>query len=518
MASGNTQHSPSVDSFLRTRLQILQFMLGGQLTLSEPLRELLNQQPVGVFLLSATGDSVFTNQYALDLVSVPRADGTAMWSERLEYANEQGEPIDVQQLPSVRALSGAPAEVATIRVRNPQSDASVRIHAVSEAIRDDAGTVLGSASISIAASDLGRDFSWGSRLAVSALVDQAPYPLAIVDDQMRYVAHSHAWLQQHEISAQTIVGRAHDEVFCDPDPAWPTIRDEALAGTPHHEQARRIIDAAGHVRYVYQQVVPWRTQLGGIGGLVLHRRDVTERVEAIDALERMNRRLSATNDALEQFAYAASHDLREPLRVVGQYAQLLARRYGDTIDERGQRYLRYLVEGTERMSEMVSGLLAYAVAEPSDLTQPVALDAVLAEVVASVRGATEAAEATFVLPTSGVMLEGDAALYASVFRNLVMNALKYRSPDRAPRVEFVVVVAQNAAEVTVTDNGRGFTAEQQERMFRLFQRLDNVGDVEGTGLGLALVRRQLAVMGGTITAEGSVGVGARFTLTAPRAQ
>jgi PAS domain S-box-containing protein len=511
------QRRIEIEPFLQTRLDILQFMLGGQLDLSPALQELLNEQTVGVFVLAASGESVFTNQYALDLLRVPRSDGTAQWSEVLEYLDLDGSLIALEHLPSVRALAGMACGPETIQIRSVRTGLSVSIHAIAEPVRDANGEVLGTVAVSIADRDIGRDFSWGSRYAIDALVEQAPYPLAIVDAEMRYLAHSQAWLAQPEVLESRILGRSHEEVFQEPDPSWASIRDRALAGETHSEQGRRIPAPNGRSRFVDLQVVPWRTPLGGLGGLVLHRRDVTARVEAVAALERTNQRLRATNEALEQFAYAASHDLQEPLRVVGQYAQLLARRYDDALDERGQRYLGYLVDGTARMSEMVAGLLAYAVATPTEQAGPVALDALVTDVLQSLNDQLAAPDVTVVHPPSGFTLSGDAALYASVFRNLLSNAIKYRSSERPLRIEVTAHQEAGEAVIAVSDNGRGFTPEQQERMFRLFQRLDNVEQTEGTGLGLALVRRQLAVMGGSISAMGTPGVGAVFTIRAPLA-
>ncbi len=236
--------------------------------------------------------------------------------------------------------------------------------------------------------------------------------------------------------------------------------------------------------------------------------DVTERHAAREALER-------SNAELQQFAYVASHDLQEPLRMVVSFLQLLDRRLGDTLDERARRFLDYAVDGGQRMQKLIHDLLAFSRVQTHG-DDPEAVD--LAGVM---RSAMRNLEATVVevggevhwdeMPT----VHGDRSQLVQLMQNLVGNALKFHR-DETPRVEVSGSDDIDGWHISVADNGIGIPSEHAERIFEVFQRLHGRGAYPGTGIGLAICKRIVERHGGRIWVESAPGAGSTFHLILPK--
>ncbi|AGB36004.1 sensor histidine kinase [Natronococcus occultus] len=248
--------------------------------------------------------------------------------------------------------------------------------------------------------------------------------------------------------------------------------------------------------------------------------------------QRYRERLEASNEQLEQFAYAASHDLQEPLRMVSSYLSLLERRYDDDLDEDGQEFLAYAVDGAERMREMIEGLLAYSRVETQgDPFEPVDLEAVLEDVVDDLQFRLEETDASISIG-SLPRVEGDDDQLRQVFQNLLENAVEY-SGDGPPTVritaerETACGSTPEAAEsvsrsdgkwvISVSDAGIGIDPDDRERVFDVFERLHSHEEYEGTGIGLALCERVVERHGGEIWIEPDPEEGTTFRLTLPDA-
>lgn len=253
-------------------------------------------------------------------------------------------------------------------------------------------------------------------------------------------------------------------------------------------------------------------------GLVGVSRDVSERRAAELRLEHVLGELKRSNQELEQFAYIASHDLKEPLRVVASQLRLLERRSGEHLDEKGKRYLGHAVGGALRMQELIDGLLAYSRYGASAISlQPVALEAVLDEVRQSLHIALGEAGATLTWD-SLPQVNGDRAKLTHLFQNLVANAIKFRRAE-APLIRIgLSSEAENSVVVTVRDNGIGIDPVHHERVFRLFERLHTREEYEGTGIGLALCKRIVEQHGGQIWVESTPGEGSVFFCRLPRTE
>jgi PAS domain S-box-containing protein len=240
--------------------------------------------------------------------------------------------------------------------------------------------------------------------------------------------------------------------------------------------------------------------IGPFDGMIFcSARDVTEFVENANKLRDALDQLKRSNEDLEQFAYVASHDLQQPLRMVASYTQLLKRRYGGTLDQEADEYIDYAVDGAKRMHKLISHLLEYAKTGTSEDFAPIDCNQVLNEAQADLKAVISQEQATIThndLPT----VMGDRIALSRLFQNLLSNAIKYRRPGVPPHISITVEpdpVARDYWRFSVRDNGIGIHPEHAQRIFRLFQRLHK-DEFTGTGLGLSLCRKIVEQHGGRI--------------------
>jgi signal transduction histidine kinase len=239
------------------------------------------------------------------------------------------------------------------------------------------------------------------------------------------------------------------------------------------------------------------------------------------ALDEQTVELRRSNAELEQFAYVASHDLQEPLRKVASFCQLLEKRYGDQLDERGIEYINFAVDGAKRMQVLINDLLTFSrVGRLNATSTGVELDAALDTALANISGSIDESGTAIVRPAAGLPhVNGDPTLLAMVWQNLIGNAVKFRREGVAPRI--VIDSAQRVrgddAEwlFTVSDNGIGVPQEFADKVFVIFQRLHGRDAYSGTGIGLALCKKIIEHHGGTIWIDTSYTEGTRFCFTLP---
>lgn len=255
------------------------------------------------------------------------------------------------------------------------------------------------------------------------------------------------------------------------------------------------------------------------------RRRLVEELEvsrqAREQLDEQTAELQRSNTELEQFAYVASHDLQEPLRKVASFCQLLEKRYGDKLDERGLEYIGFAVDGAKRMQVLINDLLTFSrVGRLNTSESEVGLDKKLDNGLANLAIALEESHAEIVRPEEGLpRVLGDPTLLTMLWQNLIGNAVKFRHADRAPRV--VIECERGTGEhdgfwvLTVSDNGIGIPAEFAEKVFVIFQRLHGRDAYSGTGVGLALVKKIVEYHGGTIWIDTAYTEGTRFRFTLP---
>ncbi|HEU0075861.1 MAG TPA: ATP-binding protein [Dehalococcoidia bacterium] len=235
-------------------------------------------------------------------------------------------------------------------------------------------------------------------------------------------------------------------------------------------------------------------------------------------LQKLIESLERSNSELEQFAYVASHDLQEPLRMVGSYTQLIARRYKGRLDSDADEFIEFAVDGARRMQALINDLLQFSrVGTQGSELRPVPLQDALDKALQNLNVAIEESNAEIlhgVLPT----VLGDQVQLVQLLQNLIGNAIKFCG-DRPPEIQMTAERDGDIWRLAVSDKGIGIAPEHQERIFVIFQRLHDRSLYQGTGIGLALCRRIVERHGGQLTVESEPGQGAcfNFTLTAVEA-
>jgi PAS domain S-box-containing protein len=231
-------------------------------------------------------------------------------------------------------------------------------------------------------------------------------------------------------------------------------------------------------------------------------------------LEKMTHELARSNADLQQFAYAASHDLQEPLRTVAGFVKLLEKRYRGKLDEQADEFIKYACDGVERMQLLIKDLLIYSQVDTKEkVFEPTNCSVTLESAIRSLRSAIEEnkAEVTYdPLPT----VMADASQMSRLFQNLVGNAIKFHNRKRA-RVHASAERKGDEWIFSVRDNGIGIDPKQAERIFVIFQRLHSREEYPGTGVGLAICKRIVERHGGRIWVESELGKGSTFYFTIP---
>jgi light-regulated signal transduction histidine kinase (bacteriophytochrome) len=274
-------------------------------------------------------------------------------------------------------------------------------------------------------------------------------------------------------------------------------------------------DPEGNVHYISVSGEPIPDEQGRFRGYRGVGRDITSRKTADAALHMAHDELARSNAELEQFAYVASHDLQEPLRMIASYTQLLGRRYGDRLEGDAKEFMAYIVDGAGRMKQLIEDLLAYSrVGTRSRNFKPVKLEAVLERARTNLRAALEESGGEL---THGPLpeVEGDESQLVQLLQNLVGNALKFRG-EATPRIHVSSFEKENELEIAVTDNGIGIEPQYFERIFMVFQRLHDKGQYPGTGIGLAICKKVVDRHGGRIRVESAPGRGSSFKFTLPK--
>ena len=242
---------------------------------------------------------------------------------------------------------------------------------------------------------------------------------------------------------------------------------------------------------------------------------LSERRQAQEELTQKAQELERSNGELEQFAYVASHDLQEQLRMISSYTQLLERRYGDKLDQDAKEYIGFAVDGSARMQDLIKGLLAYSrVGSRGGDTEPTDCNAVFDSAMLGLGAAIQESGSevtTGPLPTVVV----DGLQMAQLLQNLIGNAIKYRR-EEPPRIHISAEPAGDEWRFAVEDNGIGFESEYADQIFEIFQRLQTRWEAPGTGIGLAICKKIVERHGGRIWVESEPGKGSTFYFTIPK--
>ena len=296
-----------------------------------------------------------------------------------------------------------------------------------------------------------------------------------------------------------------------------TSRDEMI-GRPGLEYMQTEIQPEGEEGkgpQVELSVSQLRDKQGNLAGFISIARDATIRKRMEQKLKDTMDDLKRSNRDLEQFAYVASHDLQEPLRMVSSYTQLLSRRYKGKLAEDADEFIEYAVDGANRMQGMIQALLAFSrVGTRGNPFEPTEGEMILEKALTNLKAAIADSGAEIThdpMPTISV----DSIQIIQLLQNLIGNALKFRG-DKPPKIHVGVEEREEDWLLSVSDNGIGIDPEYKERIFVIFQRLHGKGEYPGTGIGLAVCKRIVERHGGRIWVESEPGQGSTFLFTIPK--
>lgn len=297
-------------------------------------------------------------------------------------------------------------------------------------------------------------------------------------------------------------------------------RNLVLTGQESLDIEHRILLPDGSVRYVHEKGSLFKDQFGKQSRYSGTVQDITLRKLHEQQLEKANQelseraeQLSRSNAELERFAFIASHDLQEPLRMVSSFLQLVEKRYNDKLDDAGRQYISYAVSGAERMKKLINDLLAYSRLENTAVDySTVDMNQVLKEAVANLQESIAESKAQLSIDSMPILAKGNFSGLVQLMQNLIGNAIKYRG-DKPP------VITINAKEdavywqFSVSDNGIGIEPDYFEKIFIIFQRLHNMSEYSGTGIGLAICKKIAEQHSGKIWVFSKEGEGSTFYFT-----
>ncbi|HEX4798566.1 MAG TPA: PAS domain S-box protein [Burkholderiales bacterium] len=260
-------------------------------------------------------------------------------------------------------------------------------------------------------------------------------------------------------------------------------------------------------------VAHWTTTKGSFFTAIL--RDITARKEAEGILTRRTAELEAANRELEAFSYSVSHDLRAPLRHIDGFSDMLREECGPALDDSGRRYLGVISESVKQMGRLIDDLLVFSKMGRVEMRQTqISMDDLVKEVLGELAGETDGRNIEWEIQSLPVVL-GDGSMMKQVWTNLLSNSVKYTRPRDLAKIKIGCTQNNGQLEFYVQDNGVGFDMKYVEKLFGVFQRLHRAEEFEGTGVGLANVRRIVSRHGGRTRAQGRVDEGATFYFSLP---
>jgi PAS domain S-box-containing protein len=359
------------------------------------------------------------------------------------------------------------------------------------------------------------------------IIDSIPGLVFYKDTNNRYIRVNKYICDAHKMSKKQLEGLSLNDLY--PREQAQAYYEDDLQVIRSH-QSKINIDEPWGDRWVSTSKIPYLNETGEVIGVIGVSMDVTERRLAEEELknhrdhleELVNERtseldnaiidLKRSNQELEQFAYVASHDLQEPLRMVSSYTQLLERRYKDLLDQDAKDFIFFAVDGANRMQHLINDLLDYSrVTTRGKPFVKVDLSTVLGHAINNLQKKIQETGALIVnedLP----FVYGDEVQLVRVFQNLLDNAIKFRGTV-PPRISISSKTVDDKVQISISDNGIGIDKIYTDRVFTIFQRLHNKIEYPGTGIGLAICKRTIERHGGKIWFESEPGKGTTFIFT-----
>jgi PAS domain S-box-containing protein len=346
--------------------------------------------------------------------------------------------------------------------------------------------------------------------------------VGILDRDYRFLFIAGPELAKVGLAQDMVIGRTVQDLF----PA-----DVVAMVTPHFKEA--FDDHPGTCEVFHQgrtyltNVCPLHTRNGNVDQITVLAIDISGRKEAEKAIRTLNEeleqrvcqrtaQLETKSREIEAFSYSVSHDLRAPLRAISGFAQIIARRHRESLNEEGRHYFDNIIQASQHMDRLIEDLLRLSrLGRAGVHRENVSLRRLLEDIRARYSARIEDEQVTFTIPDDPPMIHSDATLVSVILTNLIENALTYRRAGVKHGVEVHCIKADATVTLGVTDNGIGIPAEYHEKIFALFQRLHTQDEYPGTGIGLALVKKATELLDGRVMVQSEVGKGSTFMVELP---
>lgn len=355
------------------------------------------------------------------------------------------------------------------------------------------------------------------------LFDSAPDGMHVIDKNFQIIRINRAYRELAGMTTEEILGKKCSEVF--PGKLCHTkqcplyrILDGAKRVDIESNQTRR----DGKVIPCLVTATPFRNPDGEITGIIQVTRDISSWKKIEQSLSTTAERLRARNIELEDFTHVISHDLQEPLMLISAFSERLRTKCADTLPEKGKNYLQRIESSTNRMQQLINGLLLYSrISSKARPFEPINLKTIIQSVIDDLAVKIERYQAEISVDKHLPVIEADPLQMRQLFQNLIGNSLKYHHPKRKPKITISLTpqsednCTQENICLNVEDNGTGFDNAYRKVIFKIFQRLHTEKQSKGTGIGLSICEKIIRHHRGTISAEGQPGIGATFTITLP---
>lgn len=321
-------------------------------------------------------------------------------------------------------------------------------------------------------------------------------------------------------TASKVLGKSKEEILG--YNLWDVFSD--AIGSASYQQYHQAIktNVAVHFEDYYPPLDKWYeiSAYPSGNGLSVYFKDITDRklyeirlTELNQSLQKQTRELAISNAELEQFAYVASHDLQEPLRMVTSFLTQIEKKYAAIIDDKGKQYIHFAVDGAKRMRQIILDLLEYSrVGRAEESVESIDLNIVVNDIIALYKKRIEDKKAVIICEKLPV-IRASVVPIRQVFQNLISNALKYHKAGNAPLINISFMDDGKYWHFAVKDNGIGIDPEYFDKIFIIFQRLHNKDEYSGTGMGLAVTKKIIDNLGGKIWVESEEGKGSTFYFT-----
>ena len=387
-------------------------------------------------------------------------------------------------------------------------------------VRDEAGTLLGFGKVTRDLSER-RVAELRHRLLIEGVTDYAIFSL---NPEGRITSWNAGAERIKGYTAGEIIGQNFSRFYTEEDrrDGLPQKVLQTALDTGHFTGEGWRVRKDGSRFWASVVVTALRDEEGNLYGFSKVTRDITERKELLEKIQRHTEELELriaerdqSNAELEAFAYSVSHDLRAPLRAIAGFSEALREEYSKNLDPAGNDYLREILEATTRMNALVQDLLEYG--RVSRINLPLEVVSVWAVVQEAIKGQSDAGNVTMEVPRE-IKVSAHHQTLLQTLINLIDNGLKFHAQGVRPQVHVSSEEHGDRVRISVKDNGIGIDPAHQERIFQVFERLHEREKFAGTGIGLAIVKRAIARMNGTVGVESQPGQGSTFWMELGKAE